>query len=103
MTQTFFMRGAVPADVITRHVGEELVLLHRSTNECLGLDPVGTRMWNLVTTSKSIQSAFEVLLSEYDVERGQLRNDLEEFIENLKRHKLIEFIPAASISSEETG
>jgi hypothetical protein len=43
------------------------VLLNLKSENYFGRDPVGTRMWTLLATSDSIQSAYEALLDEYDV------------------------------------
>jgi hypothetical protein len=87
---SFSERVRVAPDVLFRVVGEEAVLLNLSTVEYLGLDPVGTRIWNILCTADSIQSAYDDLLQEYEVEPARLRADLEEFIDQLLGRKLIE-------------
>ena len=98
MTVSFTDRVRVTPDVLFRLMGEEAVLVNLNTERYLGLDPVGTRMWSVLTTAASIQAAFEELHQEYDVEPAQLRADLEEFIEQLLRQKLIEAAPATDAS-----
>jgi hypothetical protein len=89
MTTSFAMRVAVAPDVMFRAVGEESVLLHLKSETYLGLDPVGTRMWTALTESDSIQSAYEALLGEYEVDGQQLRSDLEDFVGKLLEHDLV--------------
>jgi Coenzyme PQQ synthesis protein D (PqqD) len=89
MTTSFAMRVAVAPDVMFRVVGEESVLLHLKSETYMGLDPVGTRMWTLLTESESIQRAYEVLLGEYEVDGQQLRRDLEDFVGKLVEHDLV--------------
>jgi hypothetical protein len=89
MTTSFAMRVAVAPDVMFRAVGEESVLLHLKSETYLGLDPVGTRMWTVLTESDSIQSAYEALLGEYEVDGQQLRRDLEDFVGKLLEHDLV--------------
>ena len=79
----------VAPDVLFRLVGEEGVLLNLNTEMYLGLNLVGTRMWNVLTSTRSIQVAYDELLQEYEVEPAQLRADLEEFIDQLLGQKLI--------------
>jgi hypothetical protein len=79
----------VAPDVLFRLVGEEGVLLNLNTEMYLGLNLVGTRMWKVLTSTSSIQAAYDELLQEYQVEPGQLRVDLEEFIDQLLGQKLI--------------
>jgi hypothetical protein len=89
MSTSFAMRLAVAPDVMFRVVGEESVLLHLKSETYLGLDPVGTRMWTLLTESESIQRAYEALLGEYEVDGQQLRRDLEDFVGKLVEQDLV--------------
>jgi hypothetical protein len=89
-TTSFENRIAVAPDVMFRAVGEEAVLLNLKSETYLGLDPVGTRMWTLLTESQSIETAYEALLGEYEVEGRQLRKDLEDFINKLAENDLIQ-------------
>ena len=93
------MRISVAPDVMFRTVGDESVLLHLKTETYLGLDPVGTRMWTLLTQSESIQSAYESLLDEYDVDAQQLRRDLEDFIAKLIENDLVLLRDAEPVAS----
>jgi tRNA A37 N6-isopentenylltransferase MiaA len=54
------------------------------------LDEVGTRMWAALSTSESIQSAYEMLLSEYDVDGEELQRDMQELLEQMVEHGLVE-------------
>jgi hypothetical protein len=90
MALSFAARVTTSPDVMFRTVGDEAVLLNLKTELYLGLDPVGTRMWDLLTKSASIEEVFNALLSEYDVEAGRLRTELEEFIGKLIEQGLIE-------------
>jgi hypothetical protein len=93
MTVSFTARVSVAPDVLFRVLGDEGVLVNLTTGRYLGLDMVGTRMWNLLTTAASIQAAYEELLQEYDVEPARLRADVAEFIDQLLGQKLIETGP----------
>jgi hypothetical protein len=89
----FSERVTVAADVLFRVVGDEGVLVNLNTQQYLGLNAVGTRMWNVLGHASSIQSAYDELLQEYDVDPSQLRADLEEFIDQLLSQELIEAVP----------
>jgi hypothetical protein len=86
----FTSRVLAPAHVLIRRVEGEAVLLNLNSERYFGLDPVGARMWELLTTSHSIQAAYENLLKEYDVGSGQLRENLETLLRNLLDNGLIE-------------
>lgn len=93
MTNSFAMRVSPVPDVMFRIVGDEAVLLHLKSETYLGLDPVGTRMWTVLTESESVEKAYAALLGEYDVEGPCLRRDIEEFIGKLIEHDLVALKP----------
>jgi hypothetical protein len=86
----FDQQVILPADVLISNVSGESVLLNLNSERYFGLDEVGTRMLSVLTTSKSIQTAFEMLLEEYDVENGLLRQDLIDLIDRLVEQGLLE-------------
>ncbi len=86
-----FMNKVVQSpETLINIIEGESVLLNLKNESYYGLDEVGTRMWELLTTSDSIQAAYEKLLDEYEVEAETLRNDLGEMIENLIENGLLE-------------
>jgi hypothetical protein len=93
MVISFSQRVGMLPDVMIRTVGEESVLLNLKTELYLGLDPVGTRMWATLAESPSLQAAYNSLLAEFDVGPDELRRDLEEFIDKLLEHQLVEVLP----------
>jgi hypothetical protein len=93
MSLAFSTRVIPASDVMFRMVGDEIIMLNLKTELYLGCDAVGTRMWAALIKSDSIQAAYELLLTEFDVEAGQLRRDLEEFVGKLLKQGLIEIKP----------
>lgn len=83
MTISFSDRVTVPDDVLISHLQDEAVILNLDSERYYGLDDVGTRFLSVVTTSDSIETAYERLRGEYDVDPQALRNDLLALIENL--------------------
>ena len=90
MTQSMTGRVTLPESVLVRELGGESVLLNLESESYFGLDEMGTRMWAALTTSPSIEAAFESLLAEYEVEPEQLRSDLSAFVERLAESGLID-------------
>jgi len=83
MTISFSDRVTVPDDVLISHLQDEAVILNLDSERYYGLDDVGTRFLSVVTTSESVESAYDRLRGEYDVDPDILRNDLLALIENL--------------------
>lgn len=82
---------SVPTDILMRELDGEAVLLNLNSERYFGLDKVGTRMWTALCKFESIQAAYEVLISEYDVDADLLRRDLNALVEKLLKHGLVEF------------
>ncbi len=69
-------RISVPETVYTQEVGEETILLDTQGGRYFGLDPVGTRMWQLLRKHGALRSVYETLLAEYEVTPERLEFDL---------------------------
>jgi len=83
-------RAVVNLDVMASQVAQETVLLNLNTASYFGLDEIGSRMWQLATTSASLQAAYEAFLAEYDVEAETLRGDFTTLLQKLLAAGLIE-------------
>jgi hypothetical protein len=80
---SFSDRVEVPKHVLVRFVEKESVFLNLETECYYGLDETGTRMWQVVIAAPTIENAFELLLSEFDVEAEPLRENLSELLGRL--------------------
>lgn len=83
MTISFTDRVKVPDDVLISNLQEESVILNLDSERYYGLDSVGTRILSVLTSSDSIEAAYERLVQEYEVDREVLKKDLLELVENL--------------------
>ena len=73
----------IPEDVLFRELDGEAVLLNLKTGTYFGLDPVGTRMWQLIAEQRSLAGVLDALAGEYDADRGVLEADLLELSRRL--------------------
>jgi coenzyme PQQ synthesis protein D (PqqD) len=83
MTISFSDRVSVPDDVLISRLQEESVILNLDSERYFGLDEIGTRFLSVLTTSDSIEVAYQRLSDEYHVDGNVLRQDLLELVENL--------------------
>ena len=93
----FSQRVSVPEDVLIRVLDGESVILNLASETYFGLDKVGTQMWTSLTESGSIQVAYDVLLTEYDVDAQQLRIDLTELLTQLLDNGLVTLTHVVSV------
>ena len=76
MTINLDTRISIPENVYTQEVGEETILLDTQGGRYFSLDPVGTRMWQLLRKHEALRPVSEILLTEYDVTPERLESDL---------------------------
>lgn len=85
----FNARVVVPEDTLMRELEGESVLLNLANEKYYGLNKVGTRMWNALAGSPSIQAAYDQLKTEYGVDPQRLRGDMQNLIAKLLEQGLI--------------
>jgi len=85
---------SIPEHTLFRELAGEAVLLNLASGTYFGLDETGTSFWQVLTTTGTIQEAYDQLLSEYDVEPDDLRQDISGLLDKLIDHDLVEIIPA---------
>ena len=80
----------VSPDVLFEEVMGEAVLLNLSSGKYYGLDPVGTRMWSLLSQDGRLRTAHQALLKEYAVSEEKLAEDLQTFVGRLLSLQMLE-------------
>lgn len=70
-------------------VDGELVLLNMDSGEYFGLNPTGTRIWELLGEHGDLDRVHEALVRQYAVDPERLRADLEELVADLERAGLV--------------
>lgn len=85
-------RAEIPPDVLSRVVEGELVILNLTDSRYFGLDPVGARMWEALTTAPSVGAACEALAREFEVEPARLQLDVAGLAAELGGRGLLRFL-----------
>ncbi len=70
-------------------LGQELVLMDTKTGDYLGINAVGTHIWNLLAGSKSVQELVTDLISHFEVTEAQCKTEVEQFLSDLEKRKMI--------------
>jgi len=79
----------VSRDQVAADLGSELVILNLNAGVYYGLDPIGTRIWNLAKEGKNVGEIEQTILSEYDVEPDRCRQDLYQLLKKLSDAGLV--------------
>jgi hypothetical protein len=89
MAVSMTMRVTSPKHVLVRTFENESVLLNLDSESYHGLDDVGTRMWQALTSSENIEAAYQKLLADYEVDPVLLRQDLDDFVAKMVQRGLL--------------
>lgn len=69
--------------VATRTVDGEAVIVLADSGQVNVLNPVGTRMWELMDGKRNIQQIVDAICEEFDVSEEEAKRDVEEFLQQL--------------------
>lgn len=88
-------------DILSRHpeaadsrVGDETVILHLGSGVYFGLDPVGTRIWEILAEPTRRGALMAQLLAEFDVSETALTADVGAFLGQMLDHDILRADPA---------
>jgi hypothetical protein len=76
-------------DVLSRQVGNDLVLVHLKTNEIYALSETGARLWESLSRGIAREEVEERLLEEFDVTPAAVRTEVDKLLSELRYHNLI--------------
>lgn len=93
MPSTLATIATPSSEVLVHNLDGEAVLLDLASENYFGLNPVGTRIWELLDAGLRLQNVFDVLAQEYDVDPKQLQTDLLALVDELAQAGLVHLDP----------
>lgn len=85
-TDTFYQRDS---NIVSSEIENETVMMDKDFDRYLGLDVIGTRVWQLLEQPISIQQIAKQLTLEYDVSLEQCLNDLKPLMSEFLKNELV--------------
>jgi hypothetical protein len=85
-------RFQLPADVRSRRVGDETVILHLDSEQYFGLDGVGTHLWQLLSEGVTLRTAVDVISARYEVPADVVDADCRAVLIELAERGLVEAV-----------
>ena len=76
-------------DVVYRVVAGEALIVDLNSGHYFGLDPVGTRVWELISEKGTVGGVLAGILGEFEVGEAQARADLERLLAELGEKGLV--------------
>lgn len=89
MIDTLDKSVQIPDDVVFRELQGEAVILSLESSTYFGLDPIGTRIWQLCQTHGSLRAVWEAMQKEFDASADKLQSDLLAFVDELSANGLL--------------
>jgi hypothetical protein len=82
-------RVTIHQDAVFRELDGEAVILQLEAGMYYGLDPVGTRLWQLIEAHGQLRPVLDAALQEFDVASDVLERDLIELVSGLAAKHLV--------------
>src|SRR5437870_5358035 len=76
-------------DVVAELAGDHMVLIHMDTNKIFELNRTGARVWELLREGEDSEGIIRRMLDEFDVEDGQLRQEVWAVLDRFETEKLV--------------
>jgi hypothetical protein len=86
---TLASRVRVNDDILFQELQGEAVVLNLKSGVYFGLDPVGTRIWQLFAVHELLSEIAETIVAEYDVTEDRSAADLLALVTDLERNGLV--------------
>ena len=86
---TLASKVAVSDEVLMQEVGDEVVLLDLASERYFGLDPVGTRIWELLPQRRDLAAVHRALCEEFDALPATIELDLLALVRTLAEAGLV--------------
>lgn len=92
MANLFNKSVKVPDDILYQELSNgEIVFLNLDNESYYGLDDVGSIIWDEITSTEDLETAFNNLLDKFDVTPHILRKDLEELLDQMVENGILEY------------
>jgi hypothetical protein len=90
INQTYLVKQK--SDVVACDIDGETALMSLENGKYYSLDPIGSRIWGLLTTPRGMTEICAILLDDFEVEPDRCKQDVQAFLSNLLEEGLIEII-----------
>jgi hypothetical protein len=79
----------VSGDVISRRLGDEVIMVNLKTDRVYALNPTAARVWELLAARRSVASIERKLAEEFSADGAKLSRDVARLVATLRAKKLV--------------
>lgn len=76
-------------DILSSSVNNETVMMDVESGQYIGLDPIATRIWELLQNPMPFEKLCQTLTQEYDTNLEQCKQDVATFLKQSQQANLI--------------
>ena len=84
------LKWQVNTEVLSSKIDEEAILMSFEAESYFSLNPIGSRVWDLLSKqAATIDELIVLLMEEFEVDETTCREDVQHFIDDMSTKKLI--------------
>ena len=76
-------------DIVANDIDDEKVMMNVEKGQYYGLDPIGSRVWELIERPIRVSELIDALAPKYDVDRETCERDVLAFLEELREDGIL--------------
>ena len=80
----------ISADTVSRHFGDEMVVVHLQTNRIYSLNRTGARLWSLLSDGHDRDGIVARLAEEFDVREDVVGREVDVMLASLREECLVQ-------------
>ncbi len=77
-------------EIVASDIDDEKVMMSVEKGQYYGLDPIGSRVWELIEKPVKVSELIDALLPKYDVDRETCERDVLAFLEELHKDGILQ-------------
>lgn len=83
------MKWQISPEILHSKIDDEMILMSIEADSYFGLDPIASRIWELLEQPLDLDELVEKLMEEYEVDAETCREDVQALLEDLQGRGLI--------------
>ena len=70
-------------------LGEEIVMMNTDNGDYIGVNNVGSDIWNMLTEPMLVEQLIEKVLDEYEVSPEEAKTEIDTFVQRMLKQEMI--------------
>lgn len=79
-------------DIVASDIEDEKVMMSIEKGQYFGLEPVGSRIWEMLETPVKVSAIIDALVGQYDVDRQTCERDVLAFLDELDEAGIVQVV-----------